>query len=162
MPLIKSLRAILMVRKLREDAEERALAGISQEILRWQSHVEKLRSGLAEITSARLREIQCIADAAHHRSSEACYRALLQQCVEAENKVERLKAARAERMATYMAARLARQVAEELEGQRRAAHQAEIVLREQKWNEDMFLARRVSNSNRIISSERSLESKESA
>lgn len=157
-----SLHVILMVRRRSEEAAERALTATTQEVLRWKAHSEKLRCGLAEISASRAREIQCVTMAADHQSSEALYRALLQQCAEAERNIARLETIRAERMAAYMQARRAREVAEKLEEQSSMAHQAELALREQKWNEDLFLARRVSNSNRTMGAEALFESKESA
>lgn len=157
-----SLRVILMVRRRSEEAAERALAASSQEILQWRLRSERLRAELAEITASRVREIQCVTTAACHQSSEARYRGLLQQCAEAEKNIERVEAIRAEQMAAYMEARRAREVAEKLEEESSLARRAELALREQKWNEDLFLARRVSNSNRTMGLEASPEAKESA
>lgn len=162
MPTDNSLHVILMVRRRREEAAERALAATGKEISGLRIYVENARSALAEIGASRIREIQCVTPAAHHQSSEAQYRALLQQCAEADKSVETLEVLRAEQMTAYMAVRRAREVAEKLEEEKSAAHEAELALREQKWNEDMFLARKVSNSNRRISSERSFGSEESA
>ena len=157
-----SLHVILMVRRQREEAAERALAAIGQEILRWSIHAEKASSALAEVAASRMREIQCVAPAAHHQSSEARYRALQHECAETAKKIEQLEAVKAEQMAAYMATRRNREVAEKLEEERSAAHEAEAALREQKWNEDMFLARKVSNSNRSMILEHSFGTKESA
>ena len=157
-----SLHVILMVRRRREEAAERALAATGEEVLRWKAHSEKLRSGLAAVSASRASEIHRITMAADHQSSEAQYRVLLQQCAEAEKNIARLETIRAERMAAYMEARRAREVAEKLEEQSSMTHRAELALREQKWNEDLFLARRVSNSNITMAPEAPFESKESA
>ncbi|HEV2575620.1 MAG TPA: hypothetical protein VGU25_00295 [Acidobacteriaceae bacterium] len=156
------MHVILMVRRQREDAADRALAAIGREILQWRIHAEQARSGLAALAASRIREIQCVANAVHYQSSDARYRTLVHESAEAAKKIEKLEKARAEQMAAYIAARRNREVAEKLEEERSAAHEAEVALREQKWNEDMFLARKVSNSNRSMSSGHLFGTKESA
>jgi hypothetical protein len=69
----------------------------------------------------------------------------VQQRAEAETNLERLQALRVEQMSAYMAARHSREVVGELEERVRALHNVELSMREQKWNDEMFLMRRVSN-----------------
>ena len=157
-----SLHVILMVRRRREEAAERALVGTGKEIAKWRIYAEKARSALGEMGATRIREIQCVATASQHQSSEARYRALLHECAEAEMKIEKLETVRSAQMGAYMTARRNREVAGKLEEERSAAHEAQVALREQKWNEDMFLARKVSNSNRNIGPEDQFGSKELA
>src|SRR5581483_115328 len=105
MRAVNCLRVILMVRRRSEEAAERALAATAHEILQRRIHAEKLRSDLAAITAARIREIQCVATADHYQSSEARYKALLQQSADAQKNLGKLEAMRAQQMDAYMAAR---------------------------------------------------------
>jgi hypothetical protein len=72
----------------------------------------------------------------------------MQQRAEAETNLERLQVLRAEQMSGYMAARHSREVVGELEARVKALHDAELRMREQRWNDEMFLMRRVSNSDK--------------
>lgn len=162
MRALDCLRVVHEVRRRREEAAERALVTICKEILLAKSNFEQLRVRLAEITEARVREIERVATAAHYQANDAWHRRLLQQCAEAEKTMQRLEALRAEQMRAYLDARCARETVGELQKRSRAVREAEINMREQKWNEDVFLARKVSNSNMIMHSEQLADSKELA
>lgn len=143
------LRTVLAVRRQREEIAERALVSTAREMMRWKDEIEQSRAGLAEITASRVREIHCVSTAQQHQCNEARSRALLRRWVEAENKLQTLGALRRQQMSTYIADRSAREVVEELEERCMVVRDAELSLRERKWNEDNFLARRVSNSNTL-------------
>jgi len=146
------LKIVLAVRRRREEVEERALMTIGQEILWTRMDRDQLQSELAEIKRSRFREIQSVTLAVHHQSKDARNRDLQQQCIELDAKLRRLKQLHVQQMAVYMAARRSRELVGELEEQNNAAYRADRALREQKWDEDMFLARRLSNSDITISS----------
>lgn len=142
---IAALSALLKLRRHKEDLAERALAATAQEILRCSDQIEQCRLGLAEIRDSRVREIQSAAAAAHYQSVDARHSVLLCQCAEAERELTKLTTVRAEQMSVYMLARCERESVSDLEKRSREALERAVLLREQKWNEDMFLARRVSN-----------------
>lgn len=159
MKSLDCLRVVLVVRLRREEAAERALVATAQEITRWKDEREQLGARIADLTVSRTNEVDCVATAGHHQSNEARYRALRQLCVEAEDQLTKLESLRAEQMTAYVEARCTREAVSKLEEQSKLAYEAELAVREQKWNEDMFLASRVSNSNKPMSSEDFLDQK---
>jgi flagellar export protein FliJ len=98
---------------------------------------------LERITTARLSEIQCILPNSHHQAVAAHSRALWRRCADLAAEIERLTEVQAEQMSAYLSARREREVMENLNERRRNALEAERHRREQKLNEDLFLARRV-------------------
>ena len=138
-----SIQVLLRVRSQREDVEERKLVAIIKKLQSAQAELSALSAELEYITSARLNEIQCILPNTHHQVVEAHSRALWQRCAEHAEEIERLKEAQAQQVSAYLSAHQEREVVENLNKRRRDALEAERHLREQKVNEDLFLARRV-------------------
>jgi hypothetical protein len=115
--------------------------------------VEKLKAAQAElanlsaelkcITTTRLHEVQGILPNTHHQAVEAHSRSLWRQCADRVAEIEKLKEVQAQQMSAYLSAHREREVMESLNKRRRDALEAERQVREQKLNEDLFLARRV-------------------
>lgn len=137
-----SLRVVLAVRRRKEEAEERVLAALGQQIQQAIAEAERLQAELASVTASRLEDVDRLLNGIHHQHSEARYRQLQQQRSEALSQRVKLEQMRISQMVTYLAARRDREVISELQQRRMAAYQAELRVREQKRSEDLFLARR--------------------
>lgn len=138
-----SIQVLLRVRSQREEVEERRLAAIITKLQLAQAELAGLSIELERITTTRLGEIQCVLPNTHHQAVEAESRAIWRQCADQVAEIERLKETQALQMSVYLSAHREREVVESLNNRRRDALEAERQLREQKRNEDLFLARRV-------------------
>ena len=143
-----SIQVLLRVRSLREEIEERKLAGILGSLKVAQAELAKLSSELASITTSRLSEVQHILPNTHHQAVELHSRSLWRQCADLAGQIEKLSEVRAQQMSAYLSARREREVMESLAKSRREALEMERNLRERKLNEDLFLARRFAKSDR--------------
>jgi flagellar export protein FliJ len=143
MRLLNSIEVLLRVRSQREEVEERKLAAIITKLQRTRGELANLSAELEHITTARLSEVQIILPNTHHQAVEAQSSALWRSCADHAAEIERLTKAQAEQMSVYLSARREREVMENLNACRKEALEAERHLREQKLNEDLFLARRV-------------------
>lgn len=137
------IQILLRVRSQREEVEERKLAVIIKKLRLAQAELAGLCMGLECITAERVSEVQCILPNTHHQAVEAHSRELWRRCADHAVEIERLKQVRAQQMSAYLSARREREVMEKLNEQRRDALETERHVREQKLNEDLFLARRV-------------------
>jgi hypothetical protein len=137
-----SLRVVLAVRRLKEDAEERILAALGRQIQQAMTEVERLEAELVSIKALRLEEVHCLLSGIDHQRSEARHRQVKEGRLEALSQIETLETMRLGQMETYLAARCGREVISELLEQRMSAYQADLGAREQKRNEDLFLSRR--------------------
>lgn len=138
-----SIQVLLRVRCQREEVEERKLAAILEKLKVAQAKLADLSAELESITSTRLNEVRYILPNTHHQAVEAHSKSLWRQCADLVAEVERLRAAQAQQMSAYLAAHREREVVESLKKHRDDALEAERRLREQKLNEDLFLARLV-------------------
>jgi flagellar export protein FliJ len=138
-----SIQVLLRVRCQREEVEERKLAAIIEKLKVAQAKLADLSAELESITSTRLNEVQYILPNTHHQAVEAHSKSLWRQCADLAAEVERVKEAQVQQMSTYLAARREREVVESLKKHRDDALETERRLREQKLNEDLFLARLV-------------------
>src|SRR5579864_9290574 len=138
-----SIQALLRVRSQREEIEERRLAAIITKLKLAQAELAGLSLELERITTDRLNEIQCILPNTHHQAVEADSRTLWRRCADQAAEIEKLKETQALQMSVYLSAHRDREVVESLDKRRRGVLEAERQLREQKRNEDLFLARRV-------------------
>ena len=138
-----SIQVLLRVRCQREEVEERTLAAIIEKLKVAQAKLADLSAELESITSTRLNEVQYILPNTHHQAVEAHSKSLWRQCADLAAEVERVKEAQVQQMSTYLAARREREVVESLKKHRDDALETERRLREQKLNEDLFLARLV-------------------
>jgi len=143
MRLPDSIQILLRVRCQREEVEERKLAAIVEELKIAQAEVAKLSGELGCITTTRLSEIQCILPNTQHQAVEIYARSLWRQRADQIAKIEGLREAQAQQMSAYLSAHREREVMESLNNRRVDALAIERRLREQKLNEDLFLARRV-------------------
>ena len=138
-----SIQVLLRVRCQREEVEERKLAAVIKELKVAQAKLTDLSAELERITTTRLNEVQYILPNTHHQAVEAHSKSLWRQCADLVAEVERLRAAQAQQMSAYLAAHREREVVESLKKHRDDALETERRLREQKLNEDLFLARLV-------------------
>lgn len=138
-----SIQVLLRVRCQKEEIEERKLAAIIEKLKAAQARLAGLSAELGGITTTRLSEIQRTLPNTHHQAVESHSRSLWRRCADLAAEIERLKETRAQQMSAYVAARQAREVVESVKKHREDALEAERRLREQKLNEDLFLARLV-------------------
>ena len=137
-----TLAAVLLVRREREAAAERALAWAEREMLAAQRQFEavgiELRRLAAERAGAGPRVMQGVALHEQYARLAVLDRArieLQQQLVELEKQ-------RDGRRLAYVAARRDRELLEEMEAQQRARFDAALATQEQKRADELFLTRR--------------------
>lgn len=143
MRLPDSIQVLLRVRSQREEVEERKLAAIIKKLKLAQAELLGLSTELESITTTRVNEVQCSLPNTHHQAVEAHSIALWRRCADHATEIERLQEAQALQMSVYLNAHREREVMESLNKRRTDALEVERRLREQKLNEDLFLARRV-------------------
>ena len=137
------IRVLLRLRLQKEEIEERKLAAIVKKLQLAEAELAGFATELERITTTRLSEIQRISPNTYHQEVEAQSRALWRRCADFAAEIERLKEAQAQQMSVYLSAHRQREVMENLNKQRSDVLEAERRLREQKLNEDLFLARKV-------------------
>lgn len=138
-----SIQILLRVRSQREEIEERKLEAIIKKLQLTHAELMGLFVELERITTTRIGEVQSILPNTHHQAVEVQSKELWRRCADHAAEIERLKDARTQQMSAYLSARREREIMENLDERRRDALEAERHLREQKLNEDLFLARRV-------------------
>jgi len=136
------LKVLLQVRSQAEELEERKLTAINDRLKLATAELGRLSADLERITATRMSEIQSIAPNIHHQAVEAQSRALWRRCTDQAAEIKKLKEAQTKQMSAYLSAHREREVMENLHARRSAALEMERRLREQKLNEDLFLARR--------------------
>lgn len=139
------IKVLLQVRRHRAEVEERKLVAILEKIKHSEEQRGVLSEALARITATRLTEIRSVSPNMHHQKMEMESRALWHRCAEFGAEIERLKELSVQQMSVYVSAHQEQEVMERLDQQRSESLEAERRLREQKQNEDLFLARRVAN-----------------
>ena len=138
-----SIQVLLRVRSLKEEIEERKLAGIIASLRVAQAELAKLSLELASVTTSRLSEVKYILPNTHHQAVELHSRSLWRRCADLAGQIEKLEEVRAQQMSAYLSVRREREVMESLNKSRTDALEMERNRREQKLNEDLFLARLV-------------------
>lgn len=138
-----SIQIVLWVRAQREGAEERKLTEIIKQVERARAELARLSAELGFLTTRRLKEIRSILPNTHHQEVELHSKSLWRRCADLTAEIERLKEGQARQLSVYLSAHREREVVENLDKQRDDAFEGERRLREQKLNEDLFLARRV-------------------
>ena len=138
-----SLAAVLLVRRERAAAAERALGAAELAVAAARGQREQVRAELvrlaAEWAGAASRVLQ--ATALYERYARV---AVLDAArVELDGQIAQLETQRDTRRQAYIAARRDRELLEELEASQRASFQAAAAAREQKRSDDLFLARRM-------------------
>jgi flagellar export protein FliJ len=138
-----SLQVLLRVRSQREEVEERKLAAIVRKLQLAHAELADLSMELERITTTRLSEIQCILPNTHYQEMEAQSKALWRRCADQTAEIERLKEVQVQQTLAYLEAHREREVMESLHKRRSDVLEAARHRREQKLNEDLFLARKV-------------------
>ena len=138
-----SLAAVLLVRREREAAAERALGAAERAVAAARGQREQVRAELvrlaAEWAGAGPRLLQ--ATALLERYARVAVLDAAQ--VEMDGQIVQMETQRDARRLLYVAARRDRELLEELEASQRASFRAAADAREQKRNDDLFLARRM-------------------
>jgi flagellar export protein FliJ len=139
------IQVLLQVRSHREELEERRLTAIIEKLRLVESELAEISTELNCITSARLTEIQGILPNAHYQEVEAYSSSLWKRSADHAAEIEALRKAYVQQMSVYLSTRRDREVMESLDKQRTDALEAERNSREQKRDEDLFLAKLVAN-----------------
>ena len=135
------LQTVLVLRRHREDAEERVLTAIQCEIrdaIHAREHIDK---EVACIGAARRAGADSCTHGIDHHRTYAFYRRLLERQVEIDSRIEKLKEKQVAQLSRYLKVRQEREVISNLEEKRIRACNAESASREIKQMEDLFLAR---------------------
>jgi len=140
-----SIRVLLQFRAHREELEERRLTAIIEELKLTQARLAEVSTELNCITSTRFTEIQSILPNARYQEIETYSNSLWKRAADHAAEIERLRRAYAQQMSVYLSARRDRETMAALDKERTDALNAERNSREQKRNEDLFLARMVAN-----------------
>src|SRR5215472_1944716 len=138
-----SIQVLLQVRCRKAELEERKLVAIIEKIKLAEGELAGLSDEPRRISAARAGESQCASPNVHHQAMEMQARALWRKREDQVAEIERLRALRMQQMSAYTSAQREREVVEKLEKQRSEQLEMERYRREQKLNEDLFLARRV-------------------
>jgi len=138
-----SIQVLLQVRCRKAELEERKLVALIEKIKLAETELVGLSEELGRISAARAGESQCVSPNVHHQAMEMQVRALWQRRDDQKAEIERLRELRVQQMSAYTSAHQKREVVAKLEKQRSQQLEIERYRREQKLNEDLFLARRV-------------------
>jgi flagellar export protein FliJ len=138
-----SIQILLRVRSQREELEERKLTAIIRNLKLAEVELGDLSRELDGVTTARVDEIQYVLPNTHHQAVEAQSRTLWERCADRRAGIQSLKQAQAQQMSAFLLAHREREVIEELNKRRNDVLEAEQRRREQRVNDDLFLARRV-------------------
>ena len=143
MAFVFSLAAVATVRRERERQAERALAAVLREIQRTQATLARLETELREMAAARLAAASRQLTGVSLHEQYARMELLRTARGEVVAHLGALTAQREQQQLLYIAAHRDRDLLNELEQRQRAIFQGEQALREQKRNDDLFLARRL-------------------
>jgi flagellar export protein FliJ len=138
-----ALHVVLSLRRHKEDVEERRLGDILREKAKCHAELERIAAELEQITAVRLRQIQHIQNGLHHQECDAAMRQLSESRTEMLARIDGLDQQRVQQMSVYVAARCDREVIEEVRAKCEALRETERCSREQKRDEELFLARRI-------------------
>ena len=142
MTFIFSLAAVLTVRRQREDAEERRLAAIARETEDTRRDLARVRTELKTASAHPSFNVPQLLQGVALHQGYARIALLRQALLEGEASLAQQEARLQTQHAVYLAARQARELLEDLEARQRTAFAAGILRREQRGNDDLFLARR--------------------
>lgn len=138
-----SLAAVLLVRREREAAGERALAAAERELLTARGQLEAVRQELRRMAEERSGAGPRVLQGVAVHEQYARWAVLGGAQVELEQRVAEMAARRDARRVAYVAARRDRELLEQMEAEQRAAFQAAATVREQKRSDELFLMRRL-------------------
>ncbi len=143
MGFVFALRAVLTVRRQREEAAERALAEEMRELAEARRAMEWVRGEVeraaAERDGAAAGAVPALEMRERYARKELLEAAQGETRVRLERAEERAKSLRE----SYLAARREREVMEEMEARQRTFHDLEALRREAKRTDDLLLGRRL-------------------
>ena len=135
-----SLGAVLLVRRQREEAEERRLGVVTRELEQTKANLDRVRvelkSAAAERALGAPEVLQGVVLHARYARSVMLQHAL----VELEANVAQTTVRQTAQQQVYVAARRDRELLEEMEHRQKTLYTAEAQRREQRRNDDLFLA----------------------
>lgn len=143
-----ALQVVLGLRRHSQEIEERRLADIVRDRRACDAELERIASELEQITATRLRHIEQIQDAFQHQQCDSAMRRLIERRGEMLARINEIERRRVEQMRVYVSARREREVIDEVHGKREALREAQRRAREQKRVEELFIVRRVRQSDR--------------
>lgn len=141
-----SLQVVLGLRRQKEDAEERRLTEILREKAELQEQIERIVAELQQITALRLLQMEQVQNGLSYQESDTAMTNLSQWRADILARIRELEGRRVQQICLYAVARKEREVIEEVQGKREALRERASRVREQKRIEELFLARRVRDS----------------
>ncbi|HEY0785278.1 MAG TPA: flagellar FliJ family protein [Acidobacteriaceae bacterium] len=137
-----SLAAVLRLREIDEQREERLLTQILAQLAQTRMALESVERQLGEAARQRETSLQASTGAAELQSCYALAAALRERRQRTVEELASVGRRREEQMRVYQAAHQAHEVLRTMEAEQRAGYTAEQARREQKIQDDTFLARR--------------------
>ncbi len=137
-----SLAAVLRLREIEEEREERALTALLRQISEAQDTIRALESQLRELAHARETLLASSQRARTVHEAEARKAGLQTAWKTQKQHLSRLEELRLQQMARYQQAHRGRKMLTEVRDAEETAWQAERVRREQATADDVFLSRR--------------------
>lgn len=138
-----SLEAVLLLRREREAAAERALAAAERDLATVWGQLRAVRDGLQRMAVERAGVGSRVLQGVAVHEQYARWAVLDGARVELEQRVAEMELRRDARRLTYLAARRDRDLLEGMEAEQRAGFAAAAAVREQKRADELFLMRRL-------------------
>lgn len=137
-----SLAAVLRVRGITEEQEERLLQKILFEITQTAEAIGNIEKQIAEANAFREGSLGKPVSGYHLHASYEAIKALKQSKKELEEKLEKLKVLRDKQIKVYEAARRNREMLTDMRETQQAAYETEVARYEQRTLDDNHIARR--------------------
>jgi flagellar FliJ protein len=137
-----SLAAVLRLREIEEEREERALTDLLRQINEVQAAILAIESRLRELAGERDILLRSSQPAREMQETEETRKSLTTRLKDREQQLSRLEELQMEQMARYQQAHRGRKMLSEMRDAQRAVWQAQRLRREQSTADDVFLARR--------------------
>lgn len=145
MPFRFSLAAVQVVRKQREQQEERALTGLLQEIQLSRQALHRIEDELHQAVTHYLNAAPQVIQGTKLHEHYARLQLLRQAQSEMLSHLSDLAVRRDQQQALYLVARRDRELIDELKTKQHASFHTAMLRQEGKRNDDLFLARRLRN-----------------
>ncbi len=136
------LAAVLRLREINEQREERLLGQIHAQIKQWRATLASLQSELARTQSECESALRGGISAAHLQDAQAMQRSIEERQKFAEGQIVQFTQLRDKQIEVYRSAHQAREVLSTMERDQKAAFSAALARQSQKVLDDTFLARR--------------------
>jgi len=137
-----SLAAVLRVRGIVEEREERLLQQILYEIAQATESLTTTATELMGSDASRSADLFKVFSGRHLHASYAEVEQLKLRRSELEDRIEKLEMLRDKQMIAYQAARRSREMLTDMQEEKRGAYESDVARREQKTLDDNYIARR--------------------